>query len=37
VLRTALAGRTVITVAHPLETHQSYDFIIELRDGRVVR
>lgn len=37
VLRTALADRTVITIAHRLETLARVDRIVELRDGRVVQ
>lgn len=37
VLRTALHGRTIITIAHRLETLSRMDRVIELEDGRVVR
>ncbi len=37
VLRTALRDRTVITIAHRLETLAKMDRIIELKDGRVLR
>jgi ABC-type multidrug transport system fused ATPase/permease subunit len=36
VLREALADRTVITIAHRLETLARMERVIELRDGRVV-
>lgn len=36
-LRSALADRTVITIAHRLQTLAHVDRIIELSDGRVVR
>jgi ABC-type multidrug transport system fused ATPase/permease subunit len=35
-LRTALKGNTVITIAHRREGLKDYDRVIELRDGRVV-
>jgi ABC-type multidrug transport system fused ATPase/permease subunit len=37
VLRTALRDRTVITIAHRIETLAKMDRIIELKDGRVLR
>jgi ABC-type multidrug transport system fused ATPase/permease subunit len=37
VLRTALADRTIITIAHRLETLTRMDRIIELADGAIVR
>lgn len=37
VLRTALRERTVITIAHRIETLAKMDRIIELKDGRVLR
>lgn len=37
VLSTALKGRTILTVAHRLETLRDYDLILELSEGRVKR
>lgn len=36
-LRTTLAGKTVIAIAHRLDTLGNYDQIVEMRDGNVVR
>lgn len=37
VLRTALADRTILTIAHRLETLARMDRVIELRDGSIAR
>jgi ABC-type multidrug transport system fused ATPase/permease subunit len=37
VLRTALRDRTIITIAHRLETLARMDRIVELEDGTVLR
>jgi ABC-type multidrug transport system fused ATPase/permease subunit len=37
VLRTVLADRTVLTIAHRLETLSRVDRVIELRNGKIVR
>jgi ATP-binding cassette subfamily B protein len=37
VLRTALRDRTIITVAHRLETLARFDRIIELENGAITR
>ncbi len=37
ILATALRGRTVVTIAHRLETLRRSDRIIEIDAGRVVR
>jgi ABC-type multidrug transport system fused ATPase/permease subunit len=36
-MSTALADRTVITIAHRLESLERYDLILELADGRLLR
>ena len=36
-LASELAGRTVITIAHRLETLSRYDLIVELKEGRIAR
>ncbi len=36
-MSTALANRTVITIAHRLESLERYDLILELADGRLLR
>ena len=36
-MRTVLADRTVITIAHRLESLERYDLIIEMSDGRLLR
>lgn len=36
-MRTVLAGKTVITIAHRLESLEHYDLILELADGRLLR
>ncbi|MCB1646051.1 MAG: ABC transporter ATP-binding protein/permease [Pseudomonadales bacterium] len=36
-LRTELANKTVITIAHRLESLEHYDLILELADGRLIR
>ena len=36
-MRTALADKTVITIAHRLESLEQYDQIFEMGDGRVLR
>lgn len=36
-LNTVLADKTVITIAHRLESLEQYDLIIELSDGQVIR
>jgi ATP-binding cassette subfamily C (CFTR/MRP) protein 1 len=37
VLEQEFRGRTVITIAHRLETLRGYDYIIEFADGQVIR
>ncbi len=36
-MRTVLAGKTVITIAHRLESLERYDLILELSEGRLLR
>ncbi len=36
-LRTELADKTVITIAHRLESLEQYDLILEMADGRLLR
>jgi ABC-type multidrug transport system fused ATPase/permease subunit len=36
-LRTAFEGRTVLTIAHRLETLLDYDLVAELKDGQLLR
>jgi ABC-type multidrug transport system fused ATPase/permease subunit len=36
ILRTHLATKTVVTIAHRLETLSQYDEIVELAEGKVV-
>jgi ABC-type multidrug transport system fused ATPase/permease subunit len=36
-LRTALSNKTVITIAHRLESLEHYDLILELSEGRLLR
>ncbi len=36
-MRTALADKTVITIAHRLESLERYDLIVEMSDGKVLR
>ena len=36
-LKTELASRTVITIAHRLESLENYDLVIEMADGRLVQ
>ncbi len=36
-MRTVLAEKTVITIAHRLESLERYDLILELKDGRLLR
>ncbi len=37
VLRTAFQGKTLITIAHRRESLRHYDWVVELKHGRVVR
>jgi ABC-type multidrug transport system fused ATPase/permease subunit len=36
-MRTVLAEKTVITIAHRLESLERYDLILEMKDGRLLR
>ncbi len=36
-MRTVLADKTVITIAHRLESLERYDLILEMKDGRLLR
>ena len=36
-MRTVLADKTVITIAHRLESLEHYDLILEMADGRLLR
>ena len=36
-MRTVLANKTVITIAHRLESLERYDLILEMKDGRLLR
>ena len=36
-MRTVFAGKTVITIAHRLESLEHYDLILELAEGRLLR
>ncbi len=36
-MRTVLANKTVVTIAHRLESLERYDLILEMKDGRLLR